>query len=154
MPVSQKFELRNTAKGKSLFALEPIAGNEVVVAFEKNFLDAPTETSMQVDEHVHQEATAPDALENFLNHACKPNGYVEFLHLTYRALRTIEPGEELTFNYNATEWDMVKGFQCQCHCQGCYGRVQGWKYLTFVQQKEIEPWLSPFLMRKHKIQVR
>lgn len=146
--VSKKIEVRNTGKGKSLFAVEPIGTNEIVLAFEKTFIEYSTGTSMQIDDGVHQEATDSDALENSLNHSCKPNGYIDFRDLTYRARRPIERGEELTFNYNTTEWDMAKGFQCQCGHNGCYGHVVGFKYLTHDQQKENEPWLSPFLSAK------
>ncbi len=109
---------------------------------------ALTIESMQIDDGVHIEATDPDALENYLNHSCKPNGYIEFRDLTYRALSPIESGEELTFNYKTTEWNMAKGFQCLCGHNGCYGHIIGFKYLTYDQQKGIEPWLSPFLKKK------
>ncbi len=148
MPVSKKVVLRDATKGRALFALEPIASNEVIVEFEQNFIDVPTWTSMQVDEETHQDATDRDALENYVNHACRPNGYIEFSTLTLRARRTIESGEELTFNYNTTEWNMTQGFQCKCGCQGCYGPVLGFKALNLKEQKRLEPWLSPFLLAK------
>ncbi|MCP4405723.1 MAG: SET domain-containing protein [bacterium] len=148
MYVSEKIEVRETKKGKSLFVVGQIGKNETIFEFERNFIEDPTGTSMQIDNGVHQEATDSDALENSLNHSCKPNGYIEFRDLTYRALHPIARGEELTFNYNTTEWDMVKGFQCQCGHNGCYGHIMGFKYLTCKQQKEIEPWLSSFLKEK------
>ncbi|MCK5026408.1 MAG: SET domain-containing protein [Nanoarchaeota archaeon] len=150
MYVSEKIEVRDTKKGKSLFVIDEIVKNEVIFEFERRFLKNPTRTSMQIDDNVHQEATDSDALENFLNHSCKPNGYIEFQDLTYRALRPIKKGEELTFNYNTTEWDMGKGFQCQCEYNSCYGQITGFKYLTHKQQKELEPLLSPFLKKKLK----
>ena len=148
IPVSKKVVLRKAKKGRALVALKPIARNEVIVEFEQRFIDAPTRTSIQVDEEMHQEATDADMLENFVNHACRPNGYIEFSTLTLRAKRIIEPGEELTFNYNTTEWNMAEGFQCQCGCQGCYGPVLGFKALNLKEQKRLEPWLSPFLLAK------
>lgn len=150
MYVSDKIEVRDIKKGKSLFAIDEIMKNEIIFEFEQNFLINPTRTSMQIDDNVHQESIHSNALENFLNHSCKPNGYIEFQDLTYRALCPIKKGEELTFNYNTTEWDMKKGFLCQCEFKGCYEQIKGFKYLTYEQQKELEPLLSPFLKKKLK----
>src|SRR3990170_1759472 len=105
MFISNKLEVRETKRGKSLFAKEKIDKNEVLFEFEKNFLKYPTKTSLQIDENKNQESTDPEAFENFLNHSCKPNGYIEFKELIFRALHKIKKGEELTFNYLTTEWD-------------------------------------------------
>lgn len=41
-------------------------------------------------------------IARFVNHACKPNCYSQIIDgiIWIRASRTIEPGEELTYNYN------------------------------------------------------
>jgi SET domain-containing protein len=140
--------LRDAKRDRGLFTLEPIAKNGVIIWHEQRFIDAPSRTSLQVDEEMHQEATDGDALENYVNHACRPNGYIDFSTLTLRARHIIEPGEELTFNYNTTEWNMVEGFQCTCDCQGCYGLVLGFKALNLKEQKTLAPWASPFLLAK------
>jgi uncharacterized protein len=49
----------------------------------------------------------------FINHSCKPNCYAQIIDgvIWIRAARTIEPGEELTYDYH-TEGE--KSIQCQC----------------------------------------
>jgi hypothetical protein len=148
MYVSDKIEVRDTKKGKSIFAIDEIAKDEIIFEFEKNFLEYPTKTSMQIDEGVHQECTNPEAVENFLNHSCEPNGYIDFQNLSFRALRQIKKGEEVTFNYLTTEWDLANKFDCKCGSKKCYGKIKGFRYLTRKQQKELEPLLSPFLRKK------
>lgn len=32
----------------------------------------------------------------------------------FRALRDIQPGDELSFFYPSTEWEMAQGFECKC----------------------------------------
>lgn len=150
MYVSNKIEVRDTKKGKSIFAIDEIVKNEIIFEFEKKFLKHFTKTSMQIEETKHQESTNPEAVENFLNHSCEPNGYIDFQGLIYRALRPIKKGEELTFNYLTTEWELVNKFYCECGSQNCYGQIKGFKYLTLEQQKELEPLLSPFLKKKFR----
>ena len=150
MYVSNKIEVRDTKKGKSIFAIDEIVKDEIIFEFEKNFLKYPTKTSMQIDETKHQECTNPEAVENFLNHSCDPNGYIDFKDLTYRALRPIKKGEELTFNYLTTEWELANKFNCKCDSQKCYGKIKGFKYLTLEQKRELKPLLSPFLKKKLK----
>ncbi len=150
MYVLNKIEVRDTKKGKSIFAIDEIKKEEIIFEFEKNFLDYPTKTSMQIDETKHQECTNPEAVENFLNHSCEPNGYIDFQNLTYRALRPIKKGEELTYNYLITELELANKFNCKCGSQKCYGKIKGFKYLTLEQKRELKPLLSPFLKKKLK----
>ncbi len=53
----------------------------------------------------------------FINHACKPNCYsqIDGHTIWIRAAKTIEPGEELTYDYH-TEGDHT--IQCRCR-PGC-----------------------------------
>lgn len=149
MYVSKKIELQeNTKTGKSIFAIDEIVKDEVIFELEKNFLEYPTRTSVQIDDGMHQECTDSEAVKNFTNHSCNPNSYINFKDLTYRALRPIKKGEELTFNYLTTEWDLANKFDCKCGSQSCYGQIKGFKYLRLEQRRELKPLLSPFLKKK------
>lgn len=150
MYVSNKVEVRNIKKGKSLFALGSFVKDEVILEFEKNFLEQARRDTLCIDTNKHQYSKKPEAVENFLNHSCNPNGYINFDDLTFRAFRFIKKGEELTFNYLTTEWDMANKFKCDCGSKNCYGEIKGFKYLTVNQQKELKHFLSPFLKKKLK----
>lgn len=55
---------------------------------------------------------------DLINHACAPNCAVE-LRLVVRALRPIEPGEPLTFDYLAAGVTTIReGIACRCRA-GC-----------------------------------
>lgn len=146
-----KAEVRQTKNGKFIFAGDEIMRDELIFKFEKNYLDHPTRTSLQIDKGVHQESTNAQAFENFLNHSCEPNGYIDFRDLTFRALRPIKKGEEFTFNYLTTEWDLANKFRCNCGSKNCYKQINGFKYLTLEQQKELKSLLSPYLKKKFNI---
>jgi len=148
MFISDKIEVIETAKGRSVFTKSFIAKDEIIFEFEKRFIDRPIKTSLQIDYGVHQVSTDPDAIENCLNHSCEPNGHIKFEDLTFRALIGIKKGEELTFNYLTTEWDFANKFDCQCGSKKCFHKLWGFKYLTLKQKKSLKPWLSPFLKKK------
>lgn len=148
MYIPKKINLKETNRGKSLFAIDNLVAGEIIFEFEKKFNKTRTRTSIQIDKGVHQECSDPDAIENFLNHSCNPNGYIDFDDITYRASRNIKKGEELTFNYLTTEFELANKFQCQCGEKNCYGFVRGFRYLSLEQQRKLESFLSPFLKKE------
>lgn len=148
MYISDKLWIKGTEQGKSLHTLADVIKDEVLFEFEQRFLDHPTRTSLQIEENKHQESTNPDALENFLNHSCNPNGYINFEDLTYRAMRDIEDGEEITFDYLTTEYELSNPFKCECGSENCRGQIKGFKYLPLDEKRKLEPYLSPYLKKK------
>lgn len=46
------------------------------------------------------------------------------------AAHNILAGEDLTFFYPSTEWDMDQPFDCFCGAENCLGRIEGAKVLT------------------------
>lgn len=109
-------------------------------------IEAPTRTSLQIDEHAHVEGSVVPVA--YLNHSCNPSAYLESAGLTIRALRDIEPGEEITVNYLASEYDLHTKFACQSGSPGCYGQIPGFRYLTAEEQRRLLPLLSDHLRRK------
>ena len=85
-------------------------------------------------EHLHppdsladepHEQRDPRFVWRFLDHSCKPNAKVVEQSLV--ALRLIQVGEVLTFDYNLTEEDMATPFRCECgHCGG--RMIRGFKH--------------------------
>lgn len=57
----------------------------------------------------------------FINHSCAPNCYAQIVGgvIWIRAAKTIEPGQELTYNYQT---DGKKTIQCLCR-PGCKTRL-------------------------------
>lgn len=39
--------------------------------------------------------------------------------------RDLKEGDELTFFYPSTEWEMDQPFECACGEEGCRGRIEG-----------------------------
>jgi tyrocidine synthetase-3 len=73
--------------------------------------------------------TPIDGLAN-VNHSCDPNAYVAFDirngQLILRATKSIEPGEELTCDYDASEAVIAHPFSCSCGTKRCRKFISGY----------------------------
>jgi hypothetical protein len=143
-----KLEVRNTQKGKGLFSTEVILKDQTILEFEKNYIGHHNNKTLQIDENKHQISKNPDAIENFINHSCQPNAYINFKDLTFRAKHKIGKGEELTYNYFTTDWDNEDVFQCKCGRKNCKKLIKGFRNLVLQDKKKLRPLLSPYLLRK------
>lgn len=74
-----------------------------------------------------------DSLLEAMNHSCSPTTYVDIEKMQVIALKDILPGEELTFFYPSTEWQMDRPFQCNCKSPQCIGLVGGARNLSISQ---------------------
>lgn len=148
MFISPKLAVRATEKGKGLFAIDTIDREEVLITFEGKILDHPTKTTLQIEEGQHLEG--PGEHDDYLNHSCNPNTYIDCTRRCLCALCSIPPGAEITFNYLTTEWDMANKFTCQCGDTECVKEIKGFKYLMQEQREGLSPFLSPFLQKKYK----
>ena len=136
-----------------LLAIRPFAAGEAIFEAEGDLTRTPTRHSIQVGEDRHLDLLRPRSLEElldryawrYLNHSCEPNG--AFRGLTLVALRAIAAGEELTFHYATTEYDMAEPFACRCGSPRCLGRIQGFKHLTPAQRRRLAPLLADHLHR-------
>jgi hypothetical protein len=87
-----------------------------------NYLTVQTGTG----EHI---TLQPDFLQ-YVNHSCKPNVFFDTTAMHIVALRPLEPGDEITFFYPSTEWDMDQSFNCFCGESCCIGEVKGAAWLS------------------------
>jgi SET domain-containing protein len=60
---------------------------------------------------------------HYINHSCEPNAYMKILygHILFIALRDIEPGEEITIDYESTLHSNKK--RCICGAPSCRGTI-------------------------------
>ncbi len=60
---------------------------------------------------------------HYMNHSCEPNAYMKILydHIVFLALRDIEPGEEITIDYESTLHSDKK--KCICGAPSCRGTI-------------------------------
>jgi len=117
----------STARGAGQVATQAFAEGELVHRIiDYGITEVPSYQSIQIGATTHLEDLGVIA---YLNHSCRPSTIVDTEALEVRATRAIEPGDELTFFYPSTEWDMDRPFDCLCADSSCIGNVAGAKYL-------------------------
>lgn len=99
---------------------------------------APTYTSVQLGVNLHIEESHLASL----NHSCDPNVLINLEALQLQAIRDIAVGEELSFFYPSTEWEMDAPFECLCQSPRCLRRIAGAKYLSIET-------LSQYTLNQH-----
>jgi hypothetical protein len=118
-----------------------IAKGTQVLAIEGPLVDHPTRYTIQVGVDMHVDAEADPKtgrahpIWRFLNHACAPNTRIEGRSLV--AGKRIRAGEEITFDYETTEWDMAAPFPCGCAAATCRGLIRGFRHLTPAQRQRL-----------------
>lgn len=133
-------EVRDKAGFKGIFATEPIGKDAVIFFLKGKFTRRPTKYTIQLGNNRHlafpairKAADELDYCWQYLNHQCDPNGYINTAELTFRALRDIAAGEEITFNYLTTESELAVPFTCTCRSANCFGLIQGRNFLTAAE---------------------
>jgi SET domain-containing protein len=77
-----------------------------------------------------------------INHSCAPNCEAECEEgrIWITALRDIQPGEEITFNYSY-DWESYKEHPCHCGAPGCVGFIVAEEF--FAQLRRQKTFESP-----------
>jgi SET domain len=137
-------EVREVNGFKGVFAMSHIVESSVIFQLKGTISTQPTKYTIQLGSNEHLTFPAirrkNDDLDycwQYLNHCCEPNGYVDVDERTFRALRNIEQGEEITFNYLATETVMADPFNCICGSPRCFGFIRGRDFLTRSQLRRL-----------------
>ena len=117
-----------SAYGARLITTEALAQGALLHRIEHyRLVERPTYQTIQVARAAHIEELGVVA---YLNHSCRPNTHVDTTAFTVTARRDIAAGEELTFFYPSTEWEMDRPFVCLCGAPQCVRLVAGAKYLS------------------------
>lgn len=142
-------------KGKSLLAKKDIKKGRVVLPVEFEVIkpySRATAYAMQIDDNKFVD-TKKFVVGDFINHSCSPSVRINFKKLNFVALRKVKKGEEITYNYLTTEYDLVRDkldFPCNCGSKKCFKSIRGFKFLTKQQKLRLKPLLPDFLKKKIK----
>jgi hypothetical protein len=107
-------EIKQTEFGEALFTVDAVLAGTLVLSFDLDPLHvhpAPTRFSVQVGKDLHLDT--PGTLFQWLQHEEEPSMRADTGEkLNFFALRDMEAGALLSFNYNTTEWKMATPFTC------------------------------------------
>ncbi|NTW89234.1 MAG: SET domain-containing protein-lysine N-methyltransferase [Desulfobulbaceae bacterium] len=104
----------------------PRKGEVICAIPSENVMDKPNRYTVQIakDKHTHVGKLAA------LNHSCDPNVILDTERMLMIARYDIEKGQELSFFYPSTEWEMTVPFICTCGSTNCIHVVAGARYLS------------------------
>ena len=140
--------VESSEKGYHAVAARAIEAGAVVCRIEGDMTTVPTRFSLQVGVgcHVAPRLTGSDdgPAWRFTNHSCDPNSALRGQALV--ALRSIVEGDEITFDYETTEYDMAEPFVCHCGADQCRGTIRGFRHTTPTVRERLRPLLAPHLL--------
>lgn len=145
--------IKSSNKGKSLFANRDIKKGEIVLSCEYEYIKSGADASTYSLQVAEDKFIDGDdfVVSDFLNHSCNANLKVDLKRMNFIALKNIRNGEELTYNYLTTEYDLMVdnlNFKCKCNSKNCLCHIKGFKYLTKAQKLKLKTMLSPYLKSK------
>ncbi len=106
-----------------------------------------TQRVLQIDEDLYILTAEQKEPNDCFNHSCEPNlGFTGQIGLV--ALRDIDSGEELTFDYAMSDGEPYDEFDCHCGMPTCRHKVTGndWKLPSLWEK--YEGYFSPYLARR------
>ncbi|ORY64357.1 uncharacterized protein BCR38DRAFT_434889 [Pseudomassariella vexata] len=127
-----------TSKSLSRISLPPF-GLYAKMSFPPCTLaEKPTYATVQCGRDSHLSLNS-DLL--YINHSCEPSLIFDTSNFNIIAgPNGLQQGEELTFFYPSTEWEMAQPFDCLCGKPTCRGRISGAKDMAQNQLEGL--WLN------------
>ena len=139
-------------RGRGVYASRSYVPDEYVMAFTGSLTHIN-----KIDDFTHYLQVAPDFFispsgnaDDFVNHSCDPNCALYFAgdDLVLRAIRSIESGEELSFDYGTIMFCEPTTFQCACGSPECRGIIGNYFSLPDeLKKKYTERNMVPLLSR-------
>ncbi|MBI4257191.1 SET domain-containing protein [Candidatus Uhrbacteria bacterium] len=150
--MSELFEVRDCKLGKGLFARKSIEAGETVLPFEGLVIT----TSQALEKGEKQSDPLQIGLNRYVdlqdpgrcaNHSCDPNAGVN-RDLQLVALRNIQPGEEICYDYSTTMGDGLWEISCHCGSTNCRNRIRDFRFLSreiqthYLSLGVVQPYLA------------
>jgi SET domain-containing protein len=124
-----RLRVQRARAGLGLFALSRFEKGEFVVEYSGRRIPTPlartlkTRYLFELDDRVTLDGSSRSNLARYVNHACRPNAEstIRRGRVEIRALRTIRPGDEITYHYG-DEYFATFFAGGRCRCEHCLGR--------------------------------
>ena len=136
--LTPKAQMRVTpGKGSGSFAISKISKGEIVASFGGNVINQSELTnystdrvsrSLQLNSDTYLLSGDVPEAGDMINHSCEPNCGIAGTS-SVQALRDIEIGEELSFDYAMSDSSHYDEFTCACGKDKCRDKITGmdWK---------------------------
>ena len=121
--------INNITNEKSLHSNENFKAGAIVSLFAAATVQTvPTYLTVQTGTNEH--ITLNPTVLQYCNHSCNPNVFFDTTKFQLIALKDINAGDELTFFYPSSEWDMTQSFTCACGSKNCLHTIKGAAHIS------------------------
>lgn len=146
-PETQPLVFKDSAiHGMGGFARRPLRAGERVIEYlgEKiskaeslRRCEMNNQYIFSLDVETDLDGNFPRNPARWLNHSCAPNceAVLEAGRIWIVALREIQPGEEITFNYNYDLED-YRDHPCRCGAENCVGHIVAEEFFDYFRAKK------------------
>jgi alkylated DNA nucleotide flippase Atl1 len=148
-----KVTVKSTSQfGRAVFAERPIRKNEVIAIFDGNVYDDDYEPwTEDMYNHAIQFGKAiwrdSNGIARLVNHSCEPNCGIKNL-FSIVAMRAIEPGEQITWDYEMTEKNTHWKMKCKCGSKSCRKVIGNYSRMPAATRKKYTGFISDWLVQK------
>jgi hypothetical protein len=142
--------LNNSSSQKSLHATVSFAPGDIICDFGAATTQSyPTYLTVQTgtDRHI---TLMPEFLQ-YINHSCMPNVFFDTTTMQLLCIAPLQPGDEFTFFYPSTEWEMAQPFVCNCGSKGCLQLINGASHLSVETLSKYK--LTDFIRQQVKLKL-
>jgi hypothetical protein len=142
--------------GFGLFSLAPLGEDEVLAVWGGTvvpgerlaaYSDYARTHGLQVEEDLFLLPLTENDPSDYFNHSCSPNAGL-LGQITLVAMRAIETGEEICFDYAMSDSNPYDEFTCGCGSPACRGRVTAEDWMRSDLQERYAGYFSPYLQRR------
>ncbi len=156
--LSPKLEVRAMPDkgGFGVYAIEAVTAGEIVSVWGGYVVTAgqlsllPHEVqqhSVQIEEGLYSATIGGAETADFINHSCEPNLGLRG-QITLVALRDVEVGEEVCFDYAMTDCTPYDEFECRCGLPSCRRVITGNDWKLSELWAKYAGYFSPYLQRR------
>ncbi len=138
-----------------VFAREPVQAGELLVMWSGDLVTLAgleqlppllQSRSIQVEDALYLAPHQTDPAD-FVNHSCNPNAGLSG-QIGLVAMRDIQPGEEICYDYAMSDGSDYDEFDCQCGEAACRKRVTGSDWRLPQLQQRYRGYFSPYIQRR------
>ena len=142
--------------GYGIFANQPIQKGELLVMWGGRIITQAdldptipqfTQRVLQIEDGLYLYDPLLNDPTNSFNHSCDPNAGLSG-QISLIAMRDIDEGEEVTFDYAMCDDADYDEFECACGSPNCRGRVSGRDWTRPELQRKYDGYFSPYLQRR------
>ena len=128
LKVLSNFVLGKNHLGAAVFAGKNFKKGDVICRFEGEIIhkdQTPKNLEKEFDRYVQVEADKfmgpSNQIDDFINHSCDPNSGLKFTKagILLTAIREIQIGEEIVWDYSTTLFDNSWRMVCDCRSKNC-----------------------------------